>query len=319
MLIRRFFHVFCNEAGDGSGAGASSGGAGDAGSGSGAAGASGGDGAGVAASDGATGSTASGSALGAGAVASTGAAGGQSSGTDPLSWLPEKHRDFGEDGKTLNLEASARKVAEAYGHAEKRIGSGDLPPKSADEYKVNVPEALAEKIKAEELAGNPDFKEMLSKAHAEGLTQKQVDFVVGEFLDRSLKLQQGVNQLSEQDCVAALRENWKTDQEYTANVQAAYRAGQAYGDIDKLMGKYGNDPDFIRFAANVGKELAEDRSAPAGAQALEQADLESLTKSKAYMDPTHPDHLATKQKVQAHFERSYGGQAKRGGPVVITT
>lgn len=188
-----------------------------------------------------------------------------------------------------------------------------------DDYKVNVPQALAEKIKAEDLAKDDGFKAFMGKAHAAGLSQKQLDTVVGEFLERSMALQSGAKTLSEQECASALRETWKTDQDYNANVQAAYRAGQAYGDIEKLMDKYGNDPDFIRFAAAVGKELGEDTPAPAGSLANFQADVEQLTKSKAYMDPSHPDHLATKQKVTAMFEKAHGTGPKRAGPIVISS
>lgn len=223
-----------------------------------------------------------------------------------------------EDG-SLDLEATARKVAEAYTHAEKRIGTGDVPPKAATDYQVNVPEALGERVKAEDLKASPDFQDMLGKAHAAGLTQKQVDFVVGEFLDRSLKLHERINQLDEKDCAADLRKDWKTDQDYQANVRAAYRAAQAYGDIDAMMQRYGNDPVMVRFLAKVGAELAEDTSAPAGAQANFQADTESLAKSKAYMDPSHPEHLATKQKVEALHQQKYGNAAKRSGPIVIST
>jgi hypothetical protein len=219
---------------------------------------------------------------------------------EPHAWVPEKHRVFGEDGKTLNIEASARKVAEAHGHLEKRLGSGDVPPKTAAEYKVNVPEALADKIKADDLAKADTFKSFLDKAHAAGMSQKQVDVMVGDFLERSMALQSGVKQLTEQEASAKLRETWKTDAEFKAGVEQAFRAGKAYAgaDFDGILDDYGNDPRIVRMLAAVGKELAEDTSAPAGAQAGNQADVESLTKSKAYMDASHPDHLATKQKVQ---------------------
>lgn len=52
-------------------------------------------------------------------------------------WMPEKYRTNKEDG-SLDLEASSRKVAEAYKHLETRMGSGDAPPKSADEYAVKL-------------------------------------------------------------------------------------------------------------------------------------------------------------------------------------
>lgn len=317
-MFKRRFYVLQNEAGDAgaAGGGASMGDAGAAaGGGAGQAGQGGGNGAPAGAGGESVSVLASGAAAAGGGAGAAGAAGGAA---DPNAWLPAKHRVFGEDGKTLNLEASARKVAEAYGHAEKRIGIGDLPPKSADDYKVNVPQALAEKIKTEDLAGNAGFKEFLGKAHAAGLTQAQVDVVVGDFLERSLAVQSGMKQLTEQEATAALKETWKSDQEYKTNVQAAFRAGQAYGDIDKLMDKYGNDPDFIRFAANVGKELSEDTGAAAGAR-VTQEDVEALARSEAYLNPRHPDHLVTKQRVEAGFQRLHGDAPKKPGTIVINT
>ena len=241
--------------------------------------------------------------------------------TDPLAWLPAKHRVFGDDGKTLNLEASARKVAEAYGHAERRIGSGELPPKTAEEYKVNVPAALGDKFKAEDLGKDPMLRAFFKDAHAAGMTQKQIDMTIGAWLERAPALVQGVKQLDERAATAELRKTWATDAEFTEGVQRAFRAGKAFAgaDFEGILGDYGNDPRIVRMLAAVGKELAEDASAPAGAQAGFQADLEALTKSKAYMDPSNPEHLATKQKVAALFARTYGNEPKRPGPIVITT
>ena len=57
------------------------------------------------------------------------------SGNTGNDYIPEKYRTNKEDG-TLDLEASSRKVAEAYKQLETRFGSGDVPPKTADEYAV---------------------------------------------------------------------------------------------------------------------------------------------------------------------------------------
>lgn len=52
-------------------------------------------------------------------------------------WLPEKYRTNKEDG-SLDLEASSRKVADAYRSLETRLGSGDVAPKTVDEYNVKL-------------------------------------------------------------------------------------------------------------------------------------------------------------------------------------
>lgn len=239
----------------------------------------------------------------------------------PNDWIPEKHRVMGADGKTLDLEASARKVAEAYGHAEKRMGTGDLPPKTAEEYKINVPEAMAEKFKADDLAKDPLMKDFLGKAHAAGLTQKQIDLTIGEYLSRAEKLAGGVQELDFNDCTKDLKSEWKTEADYAKNLNAAFRAAKAYAgtDFDGVLKDYGNDPRVVRMLARVGAEMKEDTGAPAGAHGVTQQAVESLTKTPAYWDKNHADHAATVEKVRAFYEGTYGTKPKTTGAVSFTS
>ena len=298
-----------DQAGHGSAGGgeAGAGAAGDAaGAGAGGAGAAGGDGA--AAGAGAAPGNVLATGAGAGAAA-PGAAGTGAAAADPNGWLPEKHRVFNAD-TTLDLEASARKVAEAYGHAEKRLGGGDAPPQTVDGYKVNVPEALADKVKADDLSKDPGFTDFLGKAHTAGLNQKQVDFVVGEFLDRSLKMQAALPALDAAETEATLRqgEGWKSDAEYSAKVQQAFRAGTQYAgaDFDGILKDYGNDARIVRMLANVGAELAEDLPASAEAQAQAQESLDALMADSAYTNARDPKHAMQVAKVNAMQARVAG-------------
>lgn len=176
-------------------------------------------------------------------------------------FIPEKYRVTKEDG-SLDLEQSSRKLAESYGHLEKRLGGGDVPPKSADEY---APKLEVEGFNWDEFKADENTQSFLKGAHAKGLTNAQVEYVLGEYLKAAPALVEGGAALRAQEASAALREHWKTDQDMSKNVQASYRAVQAFasegdglGSFDKLMTKYGNDPDFVAFAANIGKELRED-------------------------------------------------------------
>ncbi|MEN6585113.1 MAG: hypothetical protein ABFE02_03550, partial [Sulfuricella sp.] len=81
--------------------------------------------------------------------------------------IPEKFQVKNDDG-TINHEATAMKMAESYTAAEKRIGSGEVPPKTADEYKFAVPKALEG---AWDPAADPQLKDFAAKAHAAGFTQ----------------------------------------------------------------------------------------------------------------------------------------------------
>lgn len=175
-------------------------------------------------------------------------------------YIPEKYRTNKEDG-TLDLEASSRKVAEAYKHLETRLGSGDVPPKTADEYTVKV--EGVEGFDWDEFKKDEGTQSFLKGAHAKGLNNDQVQYVIGEYLKAAPGLIGGAAQLTQQDCTAALKAAWGDDQAIRTNVTASYRAAEAFasqgdapGNFNALMAKYGNDPDFIAFTANIGKELS---------------------------------------------------------------
>lgn len=238
----------------------------------------------------------------------------------PNDWIPEKFRVMKEDG-SMDIEASARKVEEHRSHLEKRMGAGDLPPKTADEYKVNIPEALADQFKAEDLAADPMLKSFMTDALAAGMTQKQVDMVIGQYLERLPAVGGAMAQLNADECTAKLKEVWKSDADYTKNVQQAYQAAKTYGgkDFEAILKDHGNDPRLVKLLAGVGKELGEDRGTPAGSAGMTEQTAESLTKTEAYWNSNHADHAATVEKVRAFYERTYGSKAKSTGAMAFGT
>lgn len=229
--------------------------------------------------------------------------------------IPEKYQVKKEDG-TLDIEASSLKLAEAYGHLEKRMGSGDLPPKTAEEYAIAVPDALKETWNPKE---DPLLGDFLKDAHAAGLTQKQVDLVMGKYFEMAPALVNGSRQLSADECVTDLRSEWKTDEQYKAEVGKAYKAAVAYGDkdADAIIKDYGNDPRIVRFMARVGNELGEDRSLnPGGSQQGGQS-VESLMQSEAYNNPKHADHARISAQVQRHFQAQADANARSGNVPIL--
>ncbi len=219
---------------------------------------------------------------------------------------------FQADGTTLDVEATARKVSDAYRHAEKKIGSGDVPPDSADKYALNVPEALKDKINAEDLAKSPDVKAFVGKLHAAGMTQAQVDVALGELLDRGVKMREAQPVMDAAECTATLRQQdgWKTDQEYKVQMGRAFQAAKAYtgdeAELNEFLAKHGNDPVIARILAKVGAELAEDNQ-PSG-DALQQlnTNLETLMADPAYLDERNPKHAQVFEQVKALTERLSG-------------
>ena len=201
------------------------------------------------------------------------------------------------------------------------MGAGEAPPKTADEYKINVPASMAEKVTAEALNKDPGFKEFVGKLHAAHLSQAQVDSVVGEFLTRGDAMRLAVAQQTADATTADLRKTWATDGEFTAGVQAAYRAGEAFAgkdaegksEFDGILKDYGNDARIVRLLANVGKELGEDKGTPGAGQGVSEQDAEALQKSKAYWNPNDPAHAATKAKVAQHYAQKFGTAPKGSG------
>ena len=141
----------------------------------------------------------------------------------------------------MDLEASARKVEEHRSNLEKRLGAGDIPPKTAADYKLNVDEKFKDLFKAEELAKDPALLSFLDKAHAEGMTQKSVDLFLNEWFERSTALLDTKATMDAEACTTALKDVWKTDAEFKANNQLAYRAAKEYGgdQFDAILTKYG--------------------------------------------------------------------------------
>lgn len=295
MFIKlRGFYVYRDAAGEG----------GDGGS---------GGGAGAPAAAGAEGAGNGSDAAGAGAAGSDKsllATGANAEGAATTDYIPEKLRVLKEDG-TLDLEASSRKLAEVYASAEKRIGTGDLPPKAAEEYAVTVPDAFKETWKPEEDQGFKDFR---TKAHEAGLTQKQMDLVMGQYFEMAPQLVAGAAILDAQAGAAELKKVWSTDADFSRNIGNAFAATTAIAakaglSIDSIMSSpLGNNPDFLRLMAVLGPELKEDNN-PGGDVLGSQDAVNDLMASEAYTNPRHKDHDKVSAQVRAYFEKKHGTEA----------
>ncbi|WP_139512681.1 hypothetical protein [Klebsiella michiganensis] len=221
-------------------------------------------------------------------------------------WIPEKYRVVGEDGK-LNVEGSARKLADAYTHLEKRMGSGDTPPKTADDY---APEVKAEGFSWDEFKADPRMQSFMKSAHAKGITNDQMGFIISEYAQIAPELVNGAAALDSEAAATQLREVWKTDAEFKKNVGFAFRAFNSLADEgDKgRMDEIGNNPMVIRMLAKIGAEMQEDSPAGADSNPGEQQTIRDLMKSPAYMDPKHADHERVSAQVKAYYQKRYGDQ-----------
>lgn len=231
-------------------------------------------------------------------------------GTSQPPAIPEKYQVKKEDG-SVDIEASSLKLAEAYGHLEKRMGSGDVPPKTPEEYEVTIPDAYKDVVDPKT---DPLLSAFLKDAHAAGFTQKQVDLAMGKYFEIAPALLEGDKANSEEACIAELKTEWKTDEQFKAEVGKAYKAAVAYGDKDAevIMQKYGNDPAVIRLLARVGNELGEDTSLNPGGTLQGGQTVEQLMMSEAYSNPKHADHAKVSAQVKAYHDK-LAAQAARSG------
>lgn len=229
--------------------------------------------------------------------------------------VPEKYRVMKPDG-TFDTEATFAKVEEARSHLEKRLGSGDAPPKDASEYRVTVPEAFKDKVDAEKLAESDAFKGFRERMHKAGLSQAQFDAASAEFFDTAVQVAEelagGGKTMSKEECIGELRKTWKSDAELQAGIKSGYRAlvGTVGEESAKsLLGKFGNDPDFVLFAATIGKEMREDTPPSTGGQGGSAESIDELLVSEAYTNPKHPQHASVSERVRRHFERQASNAA----------
>lgn len=242
------------------------------------------------------------------ALASAGAAASVGSSPD---FIPEKYRVLASDG-SVDLSASAQKLAGGYGELSKRFGDIGAAPKSAAEYQVTVPDTLKEAMG--DLSQDKGFTEFRDQMHGLGLTQKQFEGVMSRYFELAPALAAGGQQVSAEQATEQLRQAWKTDADFNKNVGLSYRAankiaeaaGMSYEDIEKAG--LGNNPTFIRLMAAIGPEFSED-SLPNEAKAAGFAsddEIKQLMVSEANTNPKHPQHAATRARIDAYYARKYG-------------
>jgi hypothetical protein len=303
MLIRLFMKLM-DQAGAGGAAGGGGAAAGAAAGGGGAAGAAAGGAGGAAAAGGAAGA-ASGSALG-------GAAGaGAASGAE---WAPEKYQVKKADG-TLDVEATARKVAGGYTELDKRMKDVGLPPESADKYDIKVSDAV--KPTVDELLQDPTTKQFLKDAHAKGLTNSQVSFVLEQYAKTAQALAEGGLEIGREECTAELQKTWKTQADYDKNVGAGYRAAVAFASsvgvkFEQIeQAGLANNPLFIRIMAAVGAEMGEDvppidagQGGGGDAKSFEEQ-TRALRDELAKLDLHDPKRPEIQKKLDGLYARKY--------------
>lgn len=182
--------------------------------------------------------------------------------------VPEKYRVLGNDGQ-LDQAASLRKLSEAYRHLHTRMGAGDAPPKDAEGY---APEITREGVSWDEMKKDPAIQGFLKGAHAKGLNNAQVSFVIESYLEQMHSLaaagekqQQQSAEKAESERLAArdaaMRERWPDGQELHDRLNGANRAVSMFAnpkDMEVFASGLFDHPAIIDLLANVHAATNED-------------------------------------------------------------
>lgn len=191
------------------------------------------------------------------------------------------------------------KLAEGYTTLERRLGAGDAPPATPEDYAPQVPQGLT----LDALKADPLYAGFLKGAHAKGMTNAQVSYVLDAFALRQSMAQ------SPEVGEAELRKDWVTDDQMQRGLADCYRAVKAFSGGDeqlaRLEAKFGSDPDFVRLMASIGKELHEDTPVDGALSDGETATLESLMASPAYLNASDPKHVETVAQVRRLYQKRY--------------
>ena len=167
--------------------------------------------------------------------------------------IPEKFKVTAEDG-SVDYKATVAKMNESYSYLEKKVGTGEVAPKSVDEYKLEREDFDFEEFKADE-----SNKEFLTEAHKHGITNKQLDFLISEYDKRAVNLVSNSSQIDTDTTVQTLQSDW--GQDYEKNIFNAVKAARACGITDEQINDpmIGNNVAFIKMAAYFGSQMTEDK------------------------------------------------------------
>ena len=225
--------------------------------------------------------------------------------TDPfadlLGKVPAKFHVKGE-GDKLDPAASLAKALEHRDLLEKRLSSGDLPPKTAAEYAFEMPEDLKDfSLKTDRLEA---FK---TEALEKGITGEQFKWMMASYLKAAPDLMEGAAAMTAAQARAELQKVWTTQADMDANISNATRALRTLpAGLNEATRELGTNPAFLQAMAHFGAQLREDRPPAEGGSGGQVKTIEQLMGSEAYVNPKHPDHKTVSEQVRQHYNRTAG-------------
>ena len=245
-------------------------------------------------------------------------------------YVPEEVRGEAVFDRVKTIQGMAKSLASA----ERMIGS-DKIVKPSDKFgdddwdnyykaggwtgepiPIKAPDGLPEGIWSDERAGK--FSEGFNKLR---LTPKQVNGIMEMYnqdLASQLNDMDNTSDTTMAELKAQLLSKWGNSySQHEHNSEFALDKG-ARGDDElkqRVVNKFGKDPDFIEIFANLGGEFSESGSIPVKNLAPTPVDIQSkineIMNSDAFMKPMHPNH----KQAMANLARLHKEKASIRQPV----
>lgn len=176
-------------------------------------------------------------------------------------------------------------------------------PESIDGYEVNV-----EGFDFDEFKAIPENQEFLERARTAGFDNEKLGFLLGEYNELIPTLMEANAALDNETAVQKMTEVWggEADQNFKyAHSAAGNLIANGVLTAEEVNDpSFGNNPLVLKMAAYFGSQLQED-TPPSNTQQSSGVDVESLMKSEAYLNESHPDHKRVFAQVQNFYQKQY--------------
>jgi hypothetical protein len=186
-------------------------------------------------------------------------------------------------------------------------------PETAADYQFKRPAEVPEEHWNAKLADEAQalfHKIGLSKKQAAALLQFNVNNLLTDIRTREAEATAAMQGLTD-----GLHKEWGAaydEKVHLGNVAIEQGTGGEGEFKDRVVERFGNDPDFIRFAANLGAKFAEHgvKAAPTATPADIDMKISDLMNTDAYLKAGHPGHKAAVEQVHRLFKSKHPqGQA----------
>ena len=259
---------------------------------------------------------------------------------DPTNNTPEVSTDWKANlsdeiraDKSLENINDIESLAKSYVHAQRMVGADKIQvpnkfateddwkavyeklgrPKTAEEYKFNLPEDQ----KVDEAA----LKNFSTQAHKLGLLPGQADGMVkfyNEMIGNELAQADSIATSQREKAITELKTEW--GQAYDQKLQQANNVvadvfPKGFMDTNLADGsKLGDHPAVIKAFATLAGKMGEDNIVQSSGPTImtpKQIDKEIASlqaPGSAYWDKNHPNHQIAVEEVQSLFEQKHGAE-----------